>query len=60
MVVANQGDVQFALKTYNQDPAVISVPAVRFNILILVYESQLPVVSFRFYFFYFRTCRTFQ
>lgn len=28
MIVANQGDVQFALKSYNNDPAVISVPAV--------------------------------
>lgn len=28
MVVANKGDVQFAIKTYKNDPAVVSVPAV--------------------------------
>lgn len=41
MVVANHGDVQFALKTYNRDPAVISVPAVEgWNDVTLIYDGH--------------------
>ncbi|XP_053385713.1 uncharacterized PE-PGRS family protein PE_PGRS46-like [Mercenaria mercenaria] len=41
MVVANKGDVQFALKTYNHDPAVLSVPAVEgWNDVTLIYDGR--------------------
>ncbi|WAR10986.1 USP26-like protein [Mya arenaria] len=41
MVVANNNDVKFAIKTYNNEPAVINVPAVEgWNDVTLVYDGQ--------------------